>query len=189
MSLACRAYPDTGTGTSEDLFSILAIKGPTRGEGKPGIEPGSSDPQSSPLPLRHRGGPLYTHLSIISIKVASLYLIQPCVWPVQQLGLVVDRQSVGCPYVLGDDRCRVVATQKWALYHGVEIIPVGPKHSSERQIVSVFTLKQRCLIGKKMWSWNTNTHGDKVQNSYFSTKVTVKFTRSLWLWCPLKGLH
>ena len=56
-SLACRAYPDTGTGTSEDAFNLLAIRGPTCGEGMPGIEPGSSDPQSSPLPLRHRGGP------------------------------------------------------------------------------------------------------------------------------------
>ena len=28
---------------------VLAIRGPTRGEGMPGIEPGSSDPQSSPL--------------------------------------------------------------------------------------------------------------------------------------------
>ena len=45
-----------GTGTSKDVFNLLAIRGPTRGEGKPGIEPGSSDPQSSPLPLHHRGG-------------------------------------------------------------------------------------------------------------------------------------
>ena len=55
-SLACRAYLDTGTGTSEDVFYLLAIRGPTRGEGKRGIEPGSSDPKSSPLPLRQRGG-------------------------------------------------------------------------------------------------------------------------------------
>ena len=53
---APKAYPDTGTGTSKDVFNLLAIRGPTRGEGKPGIEPGSSDPQSSPLPLLHRGG-------------------------------------------------------------------------------------------------------------------------------------
>ena len=58
-SLACRAYLDTGTGTSEDVFYLLAIRGPTRGEGKRGIEPGSSDPKFSPLPLRHRGGPLF----------------------------------------------------------------------------------------------------------------------------------
>ena len=45
-----------GIGTSEDVFYLLAISGPTRGEGKRGIEPGSSDPKSSPLPLRHRGG-------------------------------------------------------------------------------------------------------------------------------------
>ena len=44
------------TGTSEDVFYLLAIRGPTRGEGMPGIEPGSTDPQSNPLPLRHRGG-------------------------------------------------------------------------------------------------------------------------------------
>ena len=55
-SLACRAYLDTGTGTSEDVFYLLAIRGPTRGEGKRGIEPGSSDQKSSPLPLRHCGG-------------------------------------------------------------------------------------------------------------------------------------
>ena len=55
-SLACRAYLDTGTGTSEDVFYLLAIRGPTRGEGKREIELGSSDPKSSPLPLRHRGG-------------------------------------------------------------------------------------------------------------------------------------
>ena len=54
-SLACRAYLNTGTGTSEDVFYLFAIRGPTRGEGKRGIEPGSSDPKSSPLTLRHRG--------------------------------------------------------------------------------------------------------------------------------------
>ena len=45
-----------GTGTSEDVCYLLAIRGATRGEGKRGIEPGSSDPKSSPLPLCHRGG-------------------------------------------------------------------------------------------------------------------------------------
>ena len=51
------SLPRHGHGTSEDAFYLLAIRGLTRGEGKPGIEPGSSDPKSSPLPLRHRGGP------------------------------------------------------------------------------------------------------------------------------------
>ena len=37
------------------LFTSLPSEGHTWW-GKPGIEPGSSDPQSSPLPLRHRGG-------------------------------------------------------------------------------------------------------------------------------------
>ena len=59
--------PDTGTGTSEDVFNILAIRGPTRGEGMPGIEPGSSDPQSSPLPLRHRGGQ-YVHGKRLTVR-------------------------------------------------------------------------------------------------------------------------
>ena len=45
-----------GIGTSEDVFNLLAIRGPKRGEGKLGIELVSSNPQSSPLPLRHRGG-------------------------------------------------------------------------------------------------------------------------------------
>ena len=56
-SLVCRAYPDTGTRTSEDVFYVLAIRGPTHGEGMPGIKPGSGgspDPQSSPLPLHRR---------------------------------------------------------------------------------------------------------------------------------------
>ena len=42
-----------GTAMPEDIFYLLAISGPTRREGVPGIEPGSSDPQSSRLPLRH----------------------------------------------------------------------------------------------------------------------------------------
>ena len=62
-SLACRAYLDTGTGTSEDVFYLLAIRGPSRGEGKQDIEPVSSDPKSSPLPLHHRGG-LHTTVGI-----------------------------------------------------------------------------------------------------------------------------
>ena len=39
---------------AEDVFNFLAIRGPTRGEGMQGIEPGSSDQQSSPQTLRHR---------------------------------------------------------------------------------------------------------------------------------------
>ena len=36
-------------------FNLLAIRGPARGEGMPGIEHRSSDPWSSPLPLRPPG--------------------------------------------------------------------------------------------------------------------------------------
>ena len=50
-----RDYPDTVTGMSEDVSYLLAIRGPTRCAGMPGIESGSLDPRSSPLPLRHRG--------------------------------------------------------------------------------------------------------------------------------------
>ena len=41
----------------EDVFNLLSIRGSTRGEGMPGIEPGSPDPLSNPLPQRqrHRG--------------------------------------------------------------------------------------------------------------------------------------
>ena len=35
---------------SKDVFNLLAIRGPTRGEGMPGIEPGFPDPQSNLLP-------------------------------------------------------------------------------------------------------------------------------------------
>ena len=41
---------------SEDLLKLLAIRGHTRSEDMPGIEPGSPDPKSSPLPLRQQGG-------------------------------------------------------------------------------------------------------------------------------------
>ena len=50
------AYLDTDTWTSEDIFNFPVTSGPTRGEGKPGIEPEFPNPRSSPLPLRHRGG-------------------------------------------------------------------------------------------------------------------------------------
>ena len=36
-SLVCQAYPGMGTGTSEDVFYLLAIRGPTSGEGMLGI--------------------------------------------------------------------------------------------------------------------------------------------------------
>ena len=45
-----------GPETSEDVNNILAFRGPTYNEGLPRIELGSPDPQSSPQPLRHRGG-------------------------------------------------------------------------------------------------------------------------------------
>ena len=53
--LSVPSQHDTGTGKSEDVFYVLAVRGPTCGEGMPGIEPGSPEAQSSPLPLRHRG--------------------------------------------------------------------------------------------------------------------------------------
>ena len=46
----------TGTGTSEDVFNLLVIKGPTPGEGMQRLKTGSPDPQSSPPSLHHRGG-------------------------------------------------------------------------------------------------------------------------------------
>ena len=72
-SLACRAYLDTGTGTSEAVFCLLAIRGPTRGEGKRGIEPGSSDPKSSPLPLRHRGGQFDSEMWAVEHSSANFW--------------------------------------------------------------------------------------------------------------------
>ena len=56
-------------------FYILAIRGPTRGEGKRGIEPGSSDPKSSPLPLRHRGGPHMGRASIMNEMISKFFNI------------------------------------------------------------------------------------------------------------------
>ena len=35
-----------GTGTSEGVFYLLAVRRSTRGEGIPGFEPGSSDPHT-----------------------------------------------------------------------------------------------------------------------------------------------
>ena len=71
------SLPDTGTGTSEDVFNLLAIRGPIHVEGKPGIEPGSSDPQSSPLPLRHRGGLKQRREDMSSALSISYLLVRP----------------------------------------------------------------------------------------------------------------
>ena len=50
--ILCQAYPDPSTSKSEDVdFSPFAIGVPTRGKlASLGIEPGSPDPQSNPLP-------------------------------------------------------------------------------------------------------------------------------------------
>ena len=50
------SLPRHGHWNVQRRLYLLAIRGPTHGEGMPGIEPGSTDLQSSPLPLRHRGG-------------------------------------------------------------------------------------------------------------------------------------
>ena len=55
-SLKYRAYPDTGTGMSVDVFNFLAIRGSISDGGVPEIKPGSPDQQPSPLPLRHPAG-------------------------------------------------------------------------------------------------------------------------------------
>ena len=57
---------------SEDVFNLLAIRGLTGGEGKPGIKPGSSDPQSHPLTLRHHGGP-WAVATILLTSKATLW--------------------------------------------------------------------------------------------------------------------
>ena len=49
-SLACRAYPDTGTRTSQDVFNLLAIRGPTGCEGMLGIEPRSAVQPATSMP-------------------------------------------------------------------------------------------------------------------------------------------
>ena len=56
-SFTCRAYIVTGTGTSEDVFNLLTYHQRARTRWRqPGVEHGSPDLQSSPLPLHHRGG-------------------------------------------------------------------------------------------------------------------------------------
>ena len=42
--LSVLSLPNMGTRTSEDVFNLLAIRRPTHGKDKPGIELGSSDP-------------------------------------------------------------------------------------------------------------------------------------------------
>ena len=44
--------------------SLTSIRGPTRGDGLPGIESGSSDLQSTPLLLHLRGGRDYSNSSV-----------------------------------------------------------------------------------------------------------------------------
>ena len=55
-----QVYPDTGTRKPEDVFNLLAIRGPMHRKDIPRIELGSPDPQSSPLPpteFNKTGGP------------------------------------------------------------------------------------------------------------------------------------
>ena len=61
-----------------DVFYLLAIRGPTRGEGKRVIEPGSYDPKSSPLPLRHRGGRCIMYLVIVTTRRPLLSSYNSC---------------------------------------------------------------------------------------------------------------
>ena len=96
---AAMDYPNTGTGTSEDAFLLLAIREPTRGEGKPGIEPGLSDPQSSPLSLHQRGG----HVGlwpVLQFNVES--------WP----GYMIDPRNK-----INREIITLVITQRWILTH------------------------------------------------------------------------
>ena len=62
-------------GTSEDVFDLLAIRGPTRGEGMPGIEPVSSDQKSSPLPPRQRGGRYPMNGKVLCYTVHMIHII------------------------------------------------------------------------------------------------------------------
>ena len=77
-----QSLPDTSTGTPEDVFNLLAIRLPTRGEGMAGIEPGSPYPQSSPLPLcrnsRRKQSMIHPEMIYISniiseITIAKVY--------------------------------------------------------------------------------------------------------------------
>ena len=70
-SLACRAHHDTDSGTSEDIFNLLAIRAHTWW-GYAENQPGSPDPQSSLLLLRHLGGPV----NPVKVKRRVLYTIR-----------------------------------------------------------------------------------------------------------------
>ena len=73
---------------SIDVFNLLAIRGPTHSEDMLGIEPGSSNPQSSPLPLPHRGRPSQNAMTYKMIHASPLqsFIIFPwrklyaCFW-------------------------------------------------------------------------------------------------------------
>ena len=77
-------YPDKGTGTSEDVFYLLAIIGPTCGEGMLGIEPRSPNPQSSPLPLHEKFDGLLWCTTISWFEYTAKQILQTLIvktWP------------------------------------------------------------------------------------------------------------
>ena len=57
-----------------DVFNLLVIRGPTRGEGMTEIEPRSPDPQSTPIPLCHRGG---HHRQVTMFVIFAKYTLMP----------------------------------------------------------------------------------------------------------------
>ena len=59
----------------EDVFNLLAIRRPTRGEGMSGIEAGFSDPLSSPLPPRHHGGQGFTKNNLQTTELIKMLIV------------------------------------------------------------------------------------------------------------------
>ena len=75
---SCRAYLlRHRSGKFDDFICLLAVGGPAGDEGTSGIEPRSTDPQSSPLPLHHHNGQIWNLLSK-SQQIKNEMRIQTC---------------------------------------------------------------------------------------------------------------
>ena len=70
-----------------------------------------------------------TYKSLISIKVTSFNFIEPCVYPVQELLLVVYGQPIGGTDISLDNKHSTIAAEEGSLDPRLAAVPVGPEHT------------------------------------------------------------
>lgn len=72
----------------------------------------------------------YTHVSVGTVIVTSLYFTEVSIRKEKLLGLVVDSQSIGCQYIRTYDNPHVLACQGGSHDARPLFVPIGPKHQT-----------------------------------------------------------